>query len=266
MEFFTSKNHTLIGINSVIPIALKQARTGGNAAHRNILRQNTLCYKISGSSLHMSNGTEFLLVPGKILLLPRDVPYTVKSIEDGESIAIGFTLLDDDLQNQLALIQPMNTMKCRQLFRELLTLFTKNDHQYDCFRCFYEILSLCCIGNSVDNITPPIQTALEYIRRNYADPLLNEICLADLCGYSVGYFRRIFTEKVGKSPIKYIISVKMNHACTLLKSNFFTVTEIAEKLGYRDIYYFSNSFKREYGVSPSEYMRSYKIAENTENK
>ena len=46
----------------------------------------------------------------------------------------------------------------------------------------------------------------------------------------------------------------MDYAAQLLSSGDYRVYEVAKKLAYTDVKYFSNLFKRHFGVSPSEYM------------
>ena len=75
---------------------------------------------------------------------------------------------------------------------------------------------------------------------------------------SESYFRQMFKKYMGSSPLKYRENVRVSWAKKYLKSNLFSVSEIAEKLGYCDIYHFSKVFKVYVGISPSQY-RAKKI-------
>ena len=55
------------------------------------------------------------------------------------------------------------------------------------------------------------------------------------------------------SPKKLIISLRMKKALELLKNENYTISEIADKLGYKNQFYFSKEFKEYYGVSPINY-------------
>ena len=57
------------------------------------------------------------------------------------------------------------------------------------------------------------------------------------------------------SPITYKEYVRIDKAKSLLASELFNITEVAEKLGYCDIYYFSKEFKKYAGVSPLKYRK-----------
>jgi AraC-like DNA-binding protein len=64
-------------------------------------------------------------------------------------------------------------------------------------------------------------------------------------------FKRCF----GLSPVRYVIEYRLQEAELLLKDNNLQIAEIAEKVGWNDVYHFSKIFKRHRGVPPSA-MRS----------
>ncbi len=220
------------------------------------LQYNTLCYKKDGISRHVTATGEVLLHPGELLLLPKNVPYTVSVVEPGSSIAVFFELAEDDTTGtDLLLLPTPNPDKCSEIFERLLQLEAEPDNRYERFAAFYSLLSLLYKQTKEASLPPRIQTAVSYILHHYPSPELCEEELAALCGYSIGYFRRAFTHAVGMTPVRYIISTRMHKAMTLLQSGFYTVTQVAGQVGYRDVYYFSNSFKRTFGLSPTRYLR-----------
>ena len=75
--------------------------------------------------------------------------------------------------------------------------------------------------------------------------------IADFCKVSEATLKRIFNKYSGTSIHKYFLKLKMKTAAELLASGF-SVTEIAEKLGFGSQAYFSAAFKRETGISPSK--------------
>jgi AraC-like DNA-binding protein len=74
-----------------------------------------------------------------------------------------------------------------------------------------------------------------------------------MCGIGESYFQRLFREKYGTSPKKYVIGMKINHAAELLRLESYSVTSIAELSGFSDVYYFSKVFKAETGTSPGRF-------------
>lgn len=79
--------------------------------------------------------------------------------------------------------------------------------------------------------------------------------MADQAGYSPGHFTRIFKETLGQTPQEFTLRAKINRACYLLLESTQSIGQIAQALGYQDIYYFSKQFKQKIGQSPSQYRR-----------
>ena len=57
------------------------------------------------------------------------------------------------------------------------------------------------------------------------------------------------------SPSDFIRKVRMNEASILLKSKRYTVSEVSDMMGFSDPKYFTDTFKKYYGVPPSTYMK-----------
>lgn len=76
--------------------------------------------------------------------------------------------------------------------------------------------------------------------------------LAARAGLSPRYFSIKFKEIVGMSVQSYIIKSRIDRAQHLLLHAGMNVTEVADALGYRDIFFFSRQFKQYTGKSPSE--------------
>ena len=92
-----------------------------------------------------------------------------------------------------------------------------------------------------------IKPALEYIEENFLSRNISCEFLAELCSISYSYLVRLFNEKYGVSPKRYIIQLKINYASDLLKSGQYSVSEVAEMSGFEDLYFFSRQFKEYIG-------------------
>ena len=101
-----------------------------------------------------------------------------------------------------------------------------------------------------------IIAAIKYIEDNYS----KSITLADVSekvGLSPEYFSRLFKEETGINFIVYLNNVKMKHAIHFLEKTNLKIYEIAEKVGYSNLSYFSTTFKRKFGKSPFEYRQTH---------
>lgn len=80
--------------------------------------------------------------------------------------------------------------------------------------------------------------------------------LAAMCDMSVSGFRRMFHRYCGMSPLQYRNALRIRHACDLLRVGEYNVSEVAERTGFGNVYYFSRAFKKATGKTPSSVMRS----------
>ena len=72
---------------------------------------------------------------------------------------------------------------------------------------------------------------------------------------SYSHFRKLFHDGMNQSPTMFLISARMELAARLLKEPLLTLTEIAERCGYDDIYYFNKSFTKYHSISPGRYRK-----------
>ena len=96
--------------------------------------------------------------------------------------------------------------------------------------------------------------ALRYIDRNFQEiKSVKEI--SEKLSYSEYYLSHIFKEKMGISIKQYITEKKIAYSKELLKISNLSINEIAEKLGYSNTHSFSQSFKKNTGLSPVQYKK-----------
>lgn len=99
-----------------------------------------------------------------------------------------------------------------------------------------------------------IAKAVSYIENNFSKTIfISE--LAEISHYSERHFTRTFKKAYGVSPAAYIINLRINYACSLLKYSNMSISETAEKCGFDDVNYFSRLFKKRMGITPSKYKK-----------
>lgn len=102
--------------------------------------------------------------------------------------------------------------------------------------------------------TEGIPAAFEYLQCHYQEPLALED-LARLAGCSANYLSRRFKALYGATPIVYQHRLRMQTAAQLLKTTQHPIKQIAELVGFGDVYFFSRMFKKIIGVPPGEYRK-----------
>jgi signal transduction histidine kinase/DNA-binding LacI/PurR family transcriptional regulator/AraC-like DNA-binding protein len=104
-----------------------------------------------------------------------------------------------------------------------------------------------------------VRKAMAYIHEHYSEPLSRDQ-LADYTGVSERHLNRCFLQETGLAPGAYLNRYRIQKARCLLKENNRSITEVMGAVGFSDSSYFTRVFKREEGMSPSEYQRSVKKA------
>lgn len=77
--------------------------------------------------------------------------------------------------------------------------------------------------------------------------------LAEEAGYSPDHFARVFRRILGQTPQAFAVQARINRGCQLLLESDLTVTQIADALGYDDVFFFSKQFKQKTGLTPKQY-------------
>ncbi len=111
------------------------------------------------------------------------------------------------------------------------------------------------LHNHDDKSLSLIEQAKEYIQSNYQ----KDISLADVSrevNISPYYFSKVFKEETGENFIEYLTSVRINQAKALLNRPELSMKEICALSGYSDPNYFSRLFKKNVGLTPTEYKES----------
>ncbi len=102
---------------------------------------------------------------------------------------------------------------------------------------------------------PVIINACEYIQQNYNDSQLQISSVAEHVGLSPGRLSVLFKPETGKTVNHYITEIRITEAKRLLRGGQYRIFEISEIVGYRTSQYFSQTFYKFTGTTPSAYVR-----------
>lgn len=116
----------------------------------------------------------------------------------------------------------------------------------------FEMIIRTIGNNSSDSIFDDI---IFYINHNFSKPLKLET-LAPLFGYNSSYLGKLFSQKTGTSFNSYLDSVRITEAAKLLKDTNLKVYEISAQVGYKNVDYFHQKFKKIKNVSPAEFRKN----------
>lgn len=199
------------------------------------------------------------LSDNSLIYIPANKEYSY-SLTFEKNISISFELFNC-FPNTICQFKPENPDTYQQLMEKMYSIWTQklSGYKYECTSMFYKLMSGIqseCSSSSNAKISPRIQTAYNYINEYYNDPNITISLCAEMCGISEVHFRQIFYKCLGVSPKKYILSIRIYHAISLLNTQNYKISEIAEKTGFVNAKYFSVVFKNIVGLTPSEYKNS----------
>ncbi len=115
-------------------------------------------------------------------------------------------------------------------------------------------------------VNSQIHDDMEQARRYFQDHYSESINIEEYAkshGMSVSWFMRNFRQVSGQSPMQYILTLRINNAVVLLETTDYNVAEISSIIGYENPLYFSRIFKKQKGISPSDY-RKERLSPNEE--
>ena len=102
---------------------------------------------------------------------------------------------------------------------------------------------------------------MDYIQSHYSDRI-QVSQLADMLYLSEGRFCHLFREVVGSPPLQFLNELRLQKALTLLHSGSYSVTQVADMVGFRDYNHFGRLFRKRYGCTPYE-VKSGKVSKIT---
>ncbi|MEI2282423.1 AraC family transcriptional regulator [Paenibacillus polysaccharolyticus] len=130
----------------------------------------------------------------------------------------------------------------------------------------YEVLSqnLQTLAHTESAKINIVTDAIKYIKANYRESVTAEK-LAGRYDCSTSYLSRLFRNQIGLGPIEYLIHERVHRAKQLLLKSDARIQDIATKVGYADVYYFSRLFKKHTGRSPLQFRAEYQQAAQVQN-
>jgi len=223
-------------------------------------RQWAIALKLSGKTYYAVNGKEILCDSLHPIILSKGCTYSWKCVEPGECIIIEFDAPQQEdhlLSFELADNSPITTAFTK--IEKLIDMRTPNQ-DIECIYLLYGILMVLLKSLKTDYVPKDkqtiIQPAIQYISSHYQNVEITNDLLAQQCGISTIYFRKTFVSVSGISPIRYLHNFRIAKAKTILQSDYESIEQIAESVGYSSIYHFSKMFKQYTGVSPTEYAKA----------
>lgn len=223
------------------------------------LEQNELIFHFSGKATVFFDNLTLQTEPNTIRFLPQGTAerYDVHLHTRGECIDVFFRT-DRPLSSHAFVENASRNEKIGGLFKKLFATWMSKSEGY--YFASVSLLYRILAEMQKESRTPKshekkIAPALSMILDGFLKNDLSVCELAAACHMSETYFQKLFKERYGVSPKKYIIQLKINHACDLLSLGRYSVTQIAEMCRFSDVYFFSRQFKEYVGTTPTKFAQ-----------
>lgn len=222
-------------------------------------------YVKGGHKFSMSCGEKFSTSDGDLLFIPYGSSYVNQVIEKGiEYYQIEFSLIKNgeeySLFDSCKIISRPYSDKYYQYFAKIINLYNQDELIKEIF-VFNQLF--CILDEFVkeayntktkNKIATKIMPTIEYINNHFAENTPIE-ALAKISEISVSRLEKKFLQYIGKTPIAYRNSVRIERAKILLYGGF-SIAETSERVGFSDVYYFAKTFKKITGTTPGAFIKN----------
>ena len=210
---------------------------------------------------------------GDAHLYDRDnwIRYMPKGVESGEYKVVSSAVcdcidiyFDSDISAADTALNIRDSPEVKLPFLKLRNLWAQKKPGYysEAMSVLYDIITAIRVHQrrylSADKASL-LEPAIRYFREHLSDTELNYTAACNMTDLSYSYFKELFCKAYGIPPVKYVTALRIERAKELLITGLYSVTEIAGLCGFRNIYYFSNVFKKLVGISPKDFRESIGI-------
>ena len=219
---------------------------------------------LSGSAVFHTQPRAVSANAGDVLFLSRGSRYFVEVKVAYEHIWIDFMLTrTDDRVDDCCSFSVTEKADVERIFQQLRHKSWNMSASACMMRLslVYELLAILAKEDMMDYISMDRRTKVEEARRFIDQHISDETftCrdLARNMGISDVHFRRLFLKMFGQTPAQYLTSSRLTFAKEKLMDTDEPIRKIAQDAGFGNQNYFSRVFRREYGMTPTDYRSSY---------
>ncbi len=259
--------------DSHLELPLCVANCGINEHQYHIVRRDgfehhQILFATKGKGVLKIGGQTYEMKPNQAFFLPKGVSheyYTEGKLWDTHWVSIAGRCADDILKGLgLSGFAIFDFEDCSTLENYIVKMHNviNQDRVYGAFRAagiLYEFLIE--FYRNIQNIKTeaelpaPLISVIRYIEICYKEPITLDR-LSDIANLTPQHLCRLFKKHFNLRPTEYIMQVRISKAKRLLLSSSWEINEIALECGFNNSNYFSISFKKQEGCTPSQFRNS----------
>lgn len=225
-----------------------------------------LFYVLEGEGTFQTSNRTESLKKGDLLLVYPDITFSIDHNSSLKYLYISFIGGKANyIIDKLKLRKPYSLMKEYQKLESIWlsyisasTTFSDIQAEAVLLVSFSEIAKRNFIEENQEKKATPLAQIQKHIDSNICNPSLCLGSIAKSLKYHPKYISALFKKETGIGISKYITTLRVQHACTLIDEGFTSIKNISEICGYKDAFYFSKVFKNTMGISPNKYIEELK--------
>ena len=221
----------------------------------------------AGTRYHICTPTDF----SKTILINFDytfenshitIPVAPLHLKDQDDKRLLSPVIFDDAKELSSPIYIQKKLDIMDKLHEIVREYSKKIlyHEVKTSNLLSDIIVDCIREVKLSNINDGyarINNILKMIQENYNKNLTN-ISIGKEFGLHPNYISSLVKQYTGIPLHKYILYARISHSIDMLGTGNMSVSEVAEKCGFCDVFYFSRYFKQYMGISPNEYKKQTK--------
>lgn len=233
--------------------------------HINYKRTNHtfINFCIDGSGELRLNGKTYEITPGTCMIISQGTPveyFPTQEVFTTYWMAIRGNYIDKLLTNLNICFTLTDVNELIEDWYNIYNLPKNADWAIECSSLLYKYaLKLnrqmkIALQININSSNNKLQAITDYFSHAVSSPYSLDT-LSEQFHLSPAYICRIFKKAYNMTPNEFFEQQKIKYATDLLKSNDFSINEVAFSCGYNDSNYFSHIFKKHTGMSPSQYRK-----------
>lgn len=242
-----------------------------------------------GQGIHTTKNTNAMISVGDVIIIPKGVRHGYKNIKDFVVVNVifdisllaspytdlrhipGFHTLfllsqnnqASNPQYEFSSLEPDEITYAGRLVRKMKNELTAKAPGYKtvCLAALFELVSFLSrkeFKKTLLGTEHNLEKVLSYMEQHHSKKI-NIKELAKITSCSVRSFHRAFHKVTGKTPVDYLLNIRLCRAKNLLSSSVMSISEIAIASGVADSAYFAKQFKKLFRITPSEFRKNVSI-------
>lgn len=226
--------------------------------------QGLLYVKTGRAQYVFLDGRRMEVGPGDLFFLGKHSRYQGRQLgdEDYTFVYADFETLEEDALERLGLpdvCPARDPVGALELFSRMASCWQAREPGYRmvCRALLLRLIAMMVRDHSQEALSGVhggrLEAAVRLMRARLNDPALHIEELAAEAYLSAVQFRRVFREFYGCAPSEYLVRLRLERACDLLRAEGYSMAETAELCGFSSVYYFCRVFKKHMGITPGRY-------------